>query len=59
MYQSHADVIEKMQKLLPEFAEAMELPLQRQKKSVIFLKAISAVIWAVALFVTDRFAKEI
>lgn len=59
LYQSHADVIEKMQKLLPEFAEAMELPLQRQKKSVIFLKAISAVIWAVALFVADRFAKEI
>lgn len=59
LYQSHADVIEKMQKLLPEFAEAMGLPLQRQKKSVIFLKAIPAVIWAIALFVADQFAKEI
>lgn len=59
LYQSRADVIEKMQKLLPEFAEAIELPMQRQKKSVILLKAIPAVIWAVILLAADQLAKEI
>lgn len=59
LYQSQADVIEKMQKLLPEFAEAIELPMQRQKKSVTILKAIPAAIWAVILLAADQLAKEI
>lgn len=59
LYQRQAEVIEKMHKLLPEFAEAIELPMQKQQKMVIILKMIPAVIWAVILLAADQLAKEI
>lgn len=59
LYQEQESVLEKMTQLLPEFADGMRLPLQKQKREVIWLKMIKGIIWTMVLGIIDVTLKQI